>query len=307
MMKYSVSPESLGSVFMVPCLVAEKHLKLATPLQLKVLLHIFANLSGGIDAEKTAEALNAQLCDVIDALDFWKSAGILKGESAEKPEADESKSAPKISLPTRTDVIRRGNEDKNVAVIMREAQKYFGCSISQNVSSYLLSLYDDCGMSVSLILYLLAYAAKEDKCNLSFIRNLSNDWIKCGVTTVLEAEERLAAAAREDLAWQVVRKAFGIEKRKPSTKEKETSNRWINEWNISPELLKAAYDKCVDTKSKFSFSYVSAIIEAWHTKGIKTPKEAEEKDRKITPAKNGKKYGYGGYDLDKFNEMINKD
>lgn len=302
-MKYSVSPDALGSVFMVPSVVAEKYLKLATPVQLKVLLYVFGNLSGGVNSSAAAEFLKIDVSEAEDALVFWAEAGILKSE--ESKSSPEPHAAPAAGLPSREDVIRRGMEDKNVTMLMREAQNYFGGFLSQNVSCFLLSLYDDCGMSVPLILFLLSYASSKGKCNLSFIRATSNSWIKAGVESVTDAEKEIADAARRELSWSVVQRTFGIEKRKPSEKESTLSDKWVNEWQYSPELLKMAYDECVDKKSKFIFSYVAAVLEAWHKDGVKSPEDIKGTEKKKNDSAD--KYGYGGYDINKFEEMLNKD
>ena len=99
--------------------------------------------------------------------------------------------------------------------------------------------------------------------------------------------------------------AFGIERRNPSAKEAELSDLWINEWKIGKDLLKAAYDACVDAKTKLSMPYVAKIIESWHKDGITTPKQikAQKTQNKKAPTKTN----YAGYDLDLFEKMLNED
>lgn len=308
-MKYFVPSELLGNAFVVPRAVAEKYLKLASPVQLKVILYVFANLSEGIDAEKAADFLKIEKSEAEDALAFWVQSGMLGGETP--AEKEQKPDVPKASLPTREDVIRRGLEDKQVVLLMREAQNYFGGPLSQNVSRFLLSLYDDCGMSTSVILFMLSYAASKGKCNLSFVRATASAWRKAGVETVADAEREISVQITKDLAWSVVGKAFGLDKRRPSEKEAALSDKWVNEWKLNEELLKVAYDECVDRKSKFSFAYVAAIIEAWHKEGIDTPEKlkakSEEREKAKAKEKPDGKYGYAGYDIDKFEEMLNKD
>ena len=306
-MKYTVNTEKLGGAFLLPAEAADKWLKLATHTQLKVLICCFRNIASGIEPADISKRLLISEAETEDALVFWAQAGLLKCD--EQKAAAEVRTAvlPKEELPTREDVIRRGMEDKNVAFLLREAQMYFGRGLKQNESAFLVSLYDDSGMDTAVILYLLSYAASCGKCNLSFIKKHSARWLGEGVETVAAAEECITRSLREDLAWNAVQKAFGMEKRNPSEKEKALCDLWINEWQTTPELLKAAYDVCVDTKSKFSFPYTAAVLEAWHKKGIKTV--GDVKNALAEKSKNAKKekQGYAGFDLEAFEKSLNED
>lgn len=301
-MKFTINTAVFGNTFAIPSVVADKYLKIATHTQIKVLLFFMRNISEGIDAEKISAALSLQLSETEDALLFWQQRDILIGE-AEKPQ-EVKKVTINSALPSRADVIKRGLEDKQLMFLLREAQLKFGRNLKQNESQLLVSLYDDYGMDPSVILLLLQYAVREGKCNLSFVKKTAAYWLGQGVETVIDAEHLIAEAAKQNLAWSIVQNAFGIEKRKPSAKELELSNLWINEWKISADILKAAYDACIDSKTRLSMPYVAKIIEVWHKDGITSPEQINTKKQK---AKRQDKKGYAGYDLDLFEKMLNDD
>ncbi len=297
-MTYNINPTVFGSTFAVPSTVADKFLKIATHTQLKVLLYFMRNISSGIDPQKISDELSLPIGEVEDALTFWQQRDILIGEA---PKETESK--PVIinsAMPTRADVIKRGLEDKQLMFLLREAQLKFGRNLKQNESSLLVSLYDDHGMDVAVILLLLGYAAREGKCNISFVKKTATQWLSAGVETVADAERIIADTAKQSLAWQVVQNAFGIERRNPSAKELEYSNLWVNEWKISADMLKVAYDACIDSKTKLSMPYVAKIIESWYKEGITTPEQAASQKQKKQPTA---KPDYAGYDLDLFEKM----
>lgn len=302
-MSYSVNPSVFGSTFAVPTDVADKYLKLATPTQLKVLLCFMRNISQTVDANSIAVALSLPENEVEDSLVFWSQCKILNCET--KPEPPEKNIIINSQMPTRSDIIRRGLEDERLTFLLREAQIKFGRNLKQNESSLLVSLYDDYGMDVSVILLLLQYATREGKCNVSFIKKVAAAWLKSGVETVTDAENLIAETAKQQLAWQMVERIFGIEKRNPSDRELEYCNRWINEWQMSPEMLKAAYDACVDSKTKLSMPYVSKILESWHKSGFKTPEDITKKSAEKSNTK-PKKNDFAGYDLDLYEKMLNE-
>ena len=300
-MIYNVNPAIFSSTYAIPTDVADKYLKIATHTQLKVLLYFMRNISDGIDSQKISDALRLDINETEDALLFWQQCGILTGAT---PKEELKTVVVKSTLPSRTDVIKRGLEDKQLMFLLREAQLKFGRNLKQNESQLLVSLYDDHGMDPSVILLLLGYAVREGKCNLTFVKKTATNWLESGVETVMDAENLIAEAAKQNLAWSVVQSAFGIERRNPSTKEAELSNLWVNEWKISTELLKAAYDACVDAKTKLSMPYVAKIIESWHKDGITNPEQISAKKKNVKPQG---KNDFAGYDLDLFEKMLNDD
>lgn len=300
-MIYNVNPAIFSSTYAIPTDVADKYLKIATHTQLKVLLYFMRNISDGIDSQKISDALRLDINETEDALLFWQQCGILTGAT---PKEEPKTVVVKSTLPSRTDVIKRGLEDKQLMFLLREAQLKFGRNLKQNESQLLVSLYDDHGMDPSVILLLLGYAVREGKCNLTFVKKTATHWLESGVETVMDAENLIAESAKQNLAWSVVQSAFGIERRNPSTKEAELSNLWVNEWKISTELLKAAYDACVDAKTKLSMPYVAKIIESWHKDGITNPEQISAKKKNVKPQG---KNDFAGYDLDLFEKMLNDD
>lgn len=303
-MTYNINTAVFGNTFAVPSTVADKHLKIATHTQLKVLLYFMRNISDGINAQKISSELSLPIDEVEDALTFWQQRDILIGKAEKQPES------PKViinsQMPTRADVIKRGLEDEQLMFLLREAQLKFGRNLKQNESSLLVSLYDDHGMNASVILLLLQYAAREGKCNIAFVKKVAARWLQSGVETVVDAERIITEDAKRNLAWGLVQSVFGIEKRNPSERESELSNLWVNEWKISRELLKAAYDTCVDAKTKLSMPYVAKILESWHKDGITTTEQIAAKQERKTK-KTMAKTDYAGYDLDLFEKMLNED
>ena len=301
-MIYNINPAIFSSTYAIPTVVADKYIKTATHTQLKVLLYFMRNISDGIATPKIAQALSLPEVEIEDALFFWSQCGVLNSEKLEKA-PEEKTIIVNSAMPSRTDVIKRGLEDPNLMFLLREAQLKFGRNLKQNESSLLVSLYDDHGMDVSVILLLLGYAVREGKCNLAFVKKTAAAWLNAGVESVLDAENFIAQTAKQNLAWSIVQNAFGIERRNPSAKELEYSNLWINEWKIGADMLKAAYDACVDSKTKLSFAYVAKIIESWHKDGIATPEQIQKQQKTKPQGKND----YAGYDLDLFEKMLNDD
>ena len=298
-MNYRINPAAFSAVFTVPAEVADRHLKLARGEHIKVLLYIMRNMTAPIESSVIAEATGITEYDVKEALVYWEDAGILTCYGGLQENAQiKPNTVNRAEKPTRRDVARRGAEDEKISYLLRETQMRLGRNLKSNETSTLVWLYDDEGLDVSLILMIVQYAAAHNKANIRFIESTAVDWINKGIDTVAAADAELNRMAMGDQAWKIVSLAFGLERRKPSKKETELSLLWVNDWKMSKEMLEAAYEECVNTKSKFSFPYTAKIIESWHESGFNTP-EYIQKDRQTDEK------GYASYDIDLFEKMLN--
>ncbi len=282
-MEYFSNPVMFQNSFNIPACIADNHLKLAGAVQLKVLLYVLRHLSDDPSNDDIANALKIPAADVADALRYWADSGIFipkditnTAEVSAKGAVTDKKAVKRTPIkPTREEVARRGSESEEIRFLLNEAQIKFGRMLKTGEASTLIWLYDDEGMDISLILMLIEYAVGENRCNIGFIERTAVCWIENGVSNISDAERFIENTYRSKTAWKIVSSAFGIDDRLPSSKELENSQKWVNEWEFSREMLKLAYEKCVDTKSKFIMSYVAKILESWHKSGYKTPHDVE--------------------------------
>ncbi len=299
-MNFYVNPACLTSAFTLPTAIADSHLTLVKPEHLKVIIYIFRNFAEGINIEKISNELKISEYDVKEGLLYWADAGILIQENMVVSNCDKKEKAViKSEKPNRLDVAKRGAGDLKIRYLLNETQMKLGRNLKTNETSTLVWLYEDEGLDVSIILLIVQYAVTHNKANIRFIEQTAVDWINKGIDTMADAEAELQVLAEQEQAWKTVSAVFGLERRKPSLKESEHSRRWIFEWKISTELLSRAYDECVNAKSKFSFPYVAKIIENWHTKGITSPDDLENKPTEK------EKDDFGAFDLDLYEKMIN--
>jgi len=306
-MAYYLNPANLSAVFTVPCSVCDEHLKFSSEIQLKVLLCFIRNMNSGVDAPFIAELLGVPESEVQDALDYWTQLEILLSDKKTvETSKKHSEAVVRGEKPTRTDVARRGAEDKKIAFLLREAQLKFGRILKSNESSTLVWLYDDLGMEVSVILMIIQYAVDDGRKNIGYIEKTAVDWNNRGITTVVAAEKELIEAARRKTAWSLVQAVFGMERRLSSAKEAQYADCWVNEWGFSRELLKAAYDACVDSKAKLSIPYVNKILEDWHKAEVQTVADVE-KLKGNNKKTQGKKTSGATYDIDLFEKMLNSE
>ena len=158
-------------------------------------------------------------------------------------------------------------------------------------------------MQVSLILMLIEYAVNEKRLNIGFIESTALSWLDAGVASIVDAEKQIEYESRRKTAWGVVERAFGIESRLPSKKELEFSENWVLNWGFNTEMLRQAYDICVDAKGKLNMSYINKILESWSQKGYKTVADVENSKKKAANKKNS----FSAYDKSLVEKLLNTD
>lgn len=305
-MGYLINTNAMAAPFFVPSSVVDKHLKLATANQIKVLLFTLKNISSGIEPNSIADFLKISVDEATDALEFWVQAEVLISDSAtEKTEVkktgEQKKPVKPVTVkPTREEISALAVSDNKLAFLLGEAEMKLGRAMRNAEIQNLAWLYLDQGMDISLILMLVEYAVSEKKATVSFIEATALSWLEAGVHTLAQAEEQIELRSQKKTAWGMVESAFGIEHRMPSDRELEFAGKWIIEWHFSREMLKEAYNRCVDNKAKLDMRYINGILDRWFKEGISCPSDIEKPDK---PKNNG----MAAYDKDIVNRLLNND
>ncbi len=307
-MNFRISAEKMNTVFMMPGEIADSHLKLAGALQLRVIIYCFRNMSAPIDGDKMSELFGVAKEDVLDALMFWAELGYLETDRKvkEKPGSEAVKPAPvKSPRPTRGEVVRRGFECPEIAFLLNEAQLKFSRTLKESEKSVLVWIYDDLGLDASLILMVIEYAIRAGKCSVNYIEKIAKDWADSGVENISDAEQRILELTNLRSAWNVMRMAFGLDMRAPSETESKLAAKCVLEWKMSSELLKKAYDICIDSIGKYQQKYIKTILTSWHKAGVKTLEDVKKLEEAEKPEKQKKaSAGYAAYNIDLMNEII---
>lgn len=328
-MSININLGNWSSVFAVPSVIVDKHIKLAGSAQLKVLLWILRHAGESFSEENISAALNMHPADVTDAMQYWIETGLLAeqsqtlspvanninmpAENSAVPDTQpqinvsteiisninsseaaktDKKQIRALSRPQRPDtafVAQRINSDPEIACLMQEAEVIFGRPISSGDSATLLLLHDHDGLPTDVIIMLLQYAVGEKK-GMRYIEKMAIDWANEGIDSIEAAEDKIRRITQSDKAWNTVKDIFGLKPMGSPTKNQiECANRWLNEWKLPIEVIREAYERCLDTKGEYKLSYIDGIIKRWYASGITTL----EKVRQDTKPTGKKSYSDG--------------
>ena len=172
--------------------------------------------------------------------------------------------------------------------------------------STLLMLKDTCGLPLDVILMLIQYAISIDKGNMRTVEKLGVRWADDGVDSVEAAENKIRLATQRTKCYSIVATAFGLKNAgSPSKKQLDYCSAWVTEWKFSPEMLREAYERCVDAKGEMKFNYIDGILRRWHAAGIHNLSELKESEQKKTASKKEppRNQSYNIDQLDEINKM----
>lgn len=303
-MNYSINPKELSSFFALPSSVVDDHIKLSSEYQLKALLIFIKNQNDEKVYDIIGKKLSLDSSEVAECLDYWVQRGVLIGDetSAIKQESIKKAVVKEFSTakPTREEAIKRIADSEELKYLTNVAQEKLSRPITAAELRTFVWLYDSYGLPTPVIILAIQYAFDSGKLNFSYIEKVCVDWARNDITTLAKAEERLNALYLSKTAWKIVENTFGIEHRNPSAYEKKCADKWVNEYGFTKEMLKAAYDICVNQTAKVKFSYINTVLEKWYKNGYKKPSDIPEKEEnKKTTTKST------SYSIEKIKRKVN--
>lgn len=313
-MNYHIDLGQWNQIFAVPSAVVDRHLRLASEAQLKVLLYLLRHAGDGCDENTLAESIGVSADEIMNAVDFWAQRGLIRRDGGELSPAEGAISAPvpeddasltelkkphtAISRAVRPDsafVSRMLGEDVNLAGLMEEAQSVLKKPLSPGDTATLVMLYDTFGLPCEVIAMLLNYAADSGSANMRTVERLGIAWSDNGVNTVELAEQEIERIARSREAWGRISSLLGLHTAgRPTQAQLTTAERWLNTWGFHDEMIAEAYERCVNSKGEYSMSYMNAILKKWFEKRIFSMDALRASEARPASAKSSKKQNAKG-------------
>ena len=345
-MEYKIDLGVWKSVFAVPSVIVDKHIKLAGATQLEVILWLLRYADREPSTLDISEALSMHEADVRDCLQYWVETGVIavngnviSPASPLEEKADElntetdamsdlrtDSSVPEtakpvpvqekakemsvskkraLSRPEKPDIkylSQRMNDDPSIAFLMQSADEIFGRMTNNNDKATLLLIHEYDGLPVEVIIMLMQYAFGIGKGNMRYIEKTAINWSDEEITSLEAAEKKIRQLTSGRDAAKRVQRIIGADEHSPTEKESEFADLWLNKWCFDPEMIRAAYEVCVDAKGKYIPKYTSSILESWHNSGFTTVEQTKRrKNDKYTNKKSTRLKGYEPtYDISEY-------
>lgn len=303
---YKINPAAYTGVTVLPSVIAEQHLKLAGPAQLKVILYAFANAAKALSPEEAADACGLLPEEAADALEYWRANGLLLTEqepprtAADTQVAETPAPAPEQpdkpakvyaeAKPTRLrrdQIAARLGESPEIRFLFTEAQEILSRTIGDADLSSLLLLHDYYGLPVEVILSICKYAQKNGKSNnISYIYTVGMDWSKREIDTIERADEELRLLESIHARWGEFCAATGMRAAKPTASQAKYFGIWLDEWHFPMSVIALAYEEMSkNTAGKVSFNYINKVLANWHMNGVQTPEAVADAQKRFNEKK----------------------
>ncbi|MCL2840947.1 MAG: DnaD domain protein [Defluviitaleaceae bacterium] len=238
--------------------------------------------------------------DVIKAWQHWEAKGLVKIEDAtltflpipapasamqdtapmltlvepikpEKPEAISMCTKPQY---TAQELAIYRTESRDVERLFARAEKTLGKLLSYNDMNIIFGFHDWLRLPTDVIEYLLTYCADNDHRNLRYIEKCALDWADNHIN---DLEKALTYVQNFDRGYRTILQYMGI-CGYPTPSQKKFMDRWVNEWQMSIEMIQEACDRSTAQANKPKFAYVDKVLAAWHEKGITSLDAAQKED-----------------------------
>ncbi len=317
-----------GTMFGVPCVVADNFLKLATGSQLKVLVYILRHSGKVCGFDEISRNTGISVQEVSDSVAFWQQVNVLPENdgktssignisdimSAPQPEVNIEKESPKAAVSEQPVTRQRQNlSPSEIADIMKKSGEISGLfkvaesalgPLNHMQQNSLIYIHNFLGLSAEVITTLLFYCKNINKTNPAYIEQIAHSWSENDITTLAAAEEDVQRMSQSHDFTGKIMKMFEMNRR-PTSKQAE----FVEEWRkngYSDELIKLAYEKTVERINKLSFAYINKILTSWKESGLKTASDVERAESEYKKNGNIGKNSKGSSDIEKYNVVINK-
>ena len=191
-------------------------------------------------------------------------------------------------------------------MLVEETQTTLGKVLSNSDIATLLMLKDTCGLPLDVIFMLIHYCASSDKGNIRTIENIGIQWANDGVYSLEAADNKIKQIQKTTANFSIVSKAFGLKNvGSPTKKQLEYGDKWVSEWKFSPEMLREAYERCVDTKGTMNLRYIDGILKRWNASNLHTLDELHKYEKSASKPSQKQSSSYDINELDKFNSLDN--
>lgn len=307
-MSYTIEGGIWSSVFAVPCTVVDDHIRMCSPLSLKVLLLMLRHPGMPVDVVWLSEQLHSAPADIQDAVGYWITAGIVadgvvrthSSSVAHRPETTPIASAP-TAAPTavvteknvegqrivttaarprisRGDVAEISKNNPDMQQLLQESQSILGGPLSPVDSEILAALYTYYGLPADVVLMLLSYCVSAGKTSMHTVEKLAASWADRNINTHERAEQEILRLAESGENESKIIRAFRLQGRGLSAKEREYADRWFA-LGLDETVIAYACESTLDRTGKASFAYADKIITSWKGKGITTIRAAIEEQK----------------------------
>lgn len=269
-----------------------------------LLLRHMNQSSGYLSVSELADLLECTEKDILRALRYWKSEGLLDylDDTPDDPSPKSTAPSPAASsglhdvqsgymtssipansvsdsaaLASTTNIqqYRSRKERAEFKELLFVAEQYLGKTLSATDIDQITYFYDTLNMSAELIEYLIEYCVENGHKSMHYINKVALSWHEENITTVNLAK---TSSFLYNKNCYCVLNAYGIKGRGPAASEIAYIRKWSEEYGFALEVILEACDRTMNSIHQPSFDYTDSILKRWKDKNVRQLKDIDSVD-----------------------------
>lgn len=269
-----------------------------------LLLRHMNQSSGYLSVSELADLLECTEKDILRALRYWKSEGLLdylddtpddpspkstapspaassglhdvqSGYMTSSIPADSVSDSAALASTTNIQQYRSRKERAEFKELLFVAEQYLGKTLSATDIDQITYFYDTLNMSAELIEYLIEYCVENGHKSMHYINKVALSWHEENITTVNLAK---TSSFLYNKNCYCVLNAYGIKGRGPAASEIAYIRKWSEEYGFALEVILEACDRTMNSIHQPSFDYTDSILKRWKDKNVSQLKDIDAVD-----------------------------
>ena len=269
-----------------------------------LLLRHMNQSSGYLSVSELADLLECTEKDILRALRYWKSEGLLdylddtpddpspkstapspaassglhdvqSGYMTSSIPADSVSDSAALASTTNIQQYRSRKERAEFKELLFVAEQYLGKTLSATDIDQITYFYDTLNMSAELIEYLIEYCVENGHKSMHYINKVALSWHEENITTVNLAK---TSSFLYNKNCYCVLNAYGIKGRGPAASEIAYIRKWSEEYGFALEVILEACDRTMNSIHQPSFDYTDSILKRWKDKNVRQLKDIDAVD-----------------------------
>ena len=269
-----------------------------------LLLRHMNQSSGYLSVSELADLLECTEKDILRALRYWKSEGLLdylddtpddpspkstapspaassglhdvqSGYMTSSIPADSVSDSAALASTTNIQQYRSRKERAEFKELLFVAEQYLGKTLSATDIDQITYFYDTLNMSAELIEYLIEYCVENGHKSMHYINKVALSWHEENLTTVNLAK---TSSFLYNKNCYCVLNAYGIKGRGPAASEIAYIRKWSEEYGFALEVILEACDRTMNSIHQPSFDYTDSILKRWKDKNVRQLKDIDAVD-----------------------------
>ena len=269
-----------------------------------LLLRHMNQSSGYLSVSELADLLECTEKDILRALRYWKSEGLLdylddtpddpspkstapspaassglhdvqSGYMTSSIPADSVSDSAALASTTNIQQYRSRKERAEFKELLFVAEQYLGKTLSATDIDQITYFYDTLNMSAELIEYLIEYCVENGHKSMHYINKVALSWHEENITTVNLAK---TSSFLYNKNCYCVLNAYGIKGRGPAASEIAYIRKWSEEYGFALEVILEACDRTMNSIHQPSFDYTDSILKRWKDENVRQLKDIDAVD-----------------------------